>query len=290
MLGSNRHLFIDELLIAEKTNVAMVVNPPQRKELVLAADKPWERGGITSYCNVLWDPNYRQFRLYYVPVELDSEPIFRLAMAISQDGIHWEKPVLEAVEWKGSKENNIVIDGQREGTVMIDPNGTPEKRYVFVSSHPELRTRLFTSPDGIHWTMHPERISELHSDSQVSSFWDDRLNKYVHYLRIGHRGRATGRVETSSIDQPWPQEIPLALSADDRDPPGVDLYTNAAEKYRLAPNVYLAFPTPYYHYSHPGREYLNAPTLAIGGKTNDGTIETQLAVSRPAPAPPPLGS
>jgi len=279
-LGANRHLFLDEFLIAEKTNVTLAVNTPQCMELVIIPDKPWERGGITSYCNVFWDSYYREYRLYYVPVDLESDPMFRLALATSQDGICWEKPDLGAVEWKGSKENNIVIDGQREGTVLIDPNGTPEKRYVFLSSHPELKTRLFTSPDGIHWTMHPTQISDHHSDSQISSFWDDQLEKYVHYPRIGHRGRATGRVETSAMDEPWPEDIPLVLSADDQDPPGMDLYTNSAEKYRLAPNVYLAFPTPYYHYNHRGREYLNQPTLAIGGKTNDGTLETQLAVSR----------
>jgi hypothetical protein len=70
------------------------------------------------------------------------------------------------------------------------------------------------------------------------------------------------------------------LAGDDRDPPGTDLYTNSVQKYALAPNVYLAFPTPYYHYDHPARAYLNQPTLQLGGKTNDGTIETQLAVSR----------
>jgi len=279
-LGSNKHLFVDDLLIAERDGVVLTVNPPQRMELVLVADKPWERCGITSYCNVFWDPYCREYRLYYVPVDLDSDPIFRLALATSQDGIHWEKPILNAVQWNGSTENNIVIDGQREGTVMIDPNGAPEQRYVFLSSHPELRTRLFTSPDGIHWTIDPAEISNLHSDSQVSSFWDDRLGKYVHYPRIGHRGRAAGRVVTSTMDEAWPEEIPLVLSADDDDPPGMDLYTNSAQKYALAPDVYLAFPTPYYHYNHPGREYLNQPTLAIGGKTNDGTIETQLAVSR----------
>lgn len=279
-LGSNKHLFLDEFLIAQKADVTLTVNPPQLKELVIIPDRPWERGGITSYCNVFWDPNYEEYRLYYVPIDLESAPIFRLALATSKDGINWEKPNLGAVQWMGSLQNNIVIDGQREGTVMIDPRGTPQKRYVFLSSHPELRTRLFTSPDGIHWTMHPERISDLHSDSQISSFWDDQLEKYLHYPRIGHRGRATGRVETASMDEPWPADIPLMLSGDDRDPPGMDLYTNSAEKYRLAKNVYLAFPTPYYHYSHGGREYLNAPTLAIGGKTNDGTIETQLAVSR----------
>jgi hypothetical protein len=70
------------------------------------------------------------------------------------------------------------------------------------------------------------------------------------------------------------------MARDRRDPAGMDLYTNAAQKYALAPNVYLAFPTPYYHYNDPGRAYLNQPTLNAGGKTNDGTIDTQLATSR----------
>lgn len=279
-LDSDKHLFLDGFLIAEKTNVALAVNPPQRRELVIVADKLWERNGITSYCNVFYDENTKEYRLYYVPIHLPSNPIFRLALATSKDGVHWEKPSLGAVEWQGSKENNIVIDGQREGTVMIDPNGAAEKRYVFLSSEPTLRTRLFTSPDGIHWTMHPTKISDYHSDSQISTFWDDQLRKYVHYPRVGHRGRATGRVVTSAMDEVWQDEIPVALSADDMDPPGVDLYTNSAQKYALAKNVYLAFPTPYYHYNEPDRAYLNEPALKLGGKSNDGTIDTQLATSR----------
>jgi len=280
-LGSNKHLFIDDFLIAKKDNVELRVNPPQRKELVLIADRPWERGGITSYCNVFWDPNYKQYRMYYVPNAPDHNLGFWLAMATSTDGIHWEKLNLGVVEWKGSKENNIVIDGQREGTVMIDPNGPPERRYVFISSRHDLETRLFTSPDGIRWTMHPELIWGRQSDSQISSFWDDQLGKYVHYPRVfNETGRATGRVETSRPDEPWPGKPPCVLQSDQHDPASTDLYTNAAEKYRLAPSVYLAFPTPYYHYDYGPRSYLNAPTLAIGGKTNDGTIDTQLAVSR----------
>jgi len=279
-LGANRHVFIDDFLVAQKENVSLTVNPPQRKELVLVADRPWERNGIASYCNVLWDPGTKEYRLYYVPIHLDSSPPFRLAMATSKDGVRWTKPDLGAVEWRGSRQNNIVIDGQREGTVMIDPNAPPDKRYAFLSSEGNLKTRLFTSPDGIHWTRHPVLISEHHSDSQIATFWDDQLGKYVHYPRVIHRGRATGRVETSRMDEVWPEQIPVVLSADDQDPPGVDLYTNSAQKYAPAPNVYLAFPTPYYHYDHAERTYLNEPTLRRGGKTNDGTIDTQLAVSR----------
>jgi len=280
-LRSDTFLFLDQFLLDSVTNAELTVNPPRFDELVLIADKPWEKGGITSYGNVLYDSIANEFRMYYVPVAWDVAPGFCYCLATSRDGAHWEKPNLGAVEWQGSKENNIVLWAQREGTVIIDPNAAPEHRYALVSSHPELKTRLFTSPDGIHFTMREEPISSIHSDSQISTFWDKDAGVYFHYPRVGHQGRATGVVVTRTMDEPWPDEIPVVLSRDDRDPPAMDLYTNACEKYRETRNAYVGFPTPYYHWNEPPeRAYLNAPTLAIGGKTNDGTIESQLATSR----------
>jgi hypothetical protein len=167
---------------------------------------------------------------------------------------------------------------------MIDPNAPAERRYGYLSSDGKLKTRLFASPDGIHFTMHPDEICSLHSDSQISSFWDARLGKYFHFpRRVVNDRRAVGVVTTDRMDQSWPppDAIPVVMSGDDRDPPEVDLYTNAAQQYALAPNAYVAFPTPYYHHNLPKeRAYLLEPTLAKGGKSNDGTIETQLATSR----------
>lgn len=281
-LGANRHLFIDTSLLDTIENARLNVNPPRFDALVLIADKPWEQGGITSYGNVFFDPIANEYRLYYVPVNFAVSPGFCLALAVSKDGRTWEKPNCGVVEWKGSKENNIVVWAQREGTVLIDPNAPPERRYAFLSSHPELKTRLFTSPDGIHFSMQDTVISGIHSDSQISSFWDADVGQYFHYPRIGFDGtRATGFVMTLSMDQRWPDAIPIVLSRDDRDPRAMDLYTNACQKYARARNAYVGFPTPYFHYNEPEeRAYLNVPTLAKGGKTNDGTIETQLAVSR----------
>ncbi|MBI4603234.1 MAG: hypothetical protein HY721_14870 [Planctomycetes bacterium] len=282
-LGGGRFLFLDDLLLEEVRGAEVRVNPPRPAGLVLIADRPWERGGITSYGNVLWDPQAKEIRLYYVPVCWDVEPGFGLALATSEDGIRWRKPDLGAVEWKGSRDNNLVLWGQREGTVIIDPNAPAERRYACISSEPSLKTRLFTSPDGIHFTMHPEPISPLHSDSQISTFWDADARRYMHYPRRVLDGlRAVGFVAAARIDEPWPapEAIPVVMARDERDPPELDLYTNAAQKYAPARNAYVAFPTPYYHHDRPEeRRHLLEPTLARGGKSNDGTIETQLAVS-----------
>lgn len=280
-LGSDRFLFLDAFLLDETTGARLTVNPPSNIELVMIADRPWEKGGITSYGNVLQDPLRNEYRLYYVPVSWDVSPGFGYALATSKDGIHWEKPSLGAVEWQGSTDNNIVLWAQREGTVIIDPHALPERRYALISSHPDLKTRLFTSPDGIHFTMDERPLSALHSDSQISTFWDEDLGRYLHFPRVVQEGhRAVGMVQTTAMDEPWPDEFRLVMSGDERDPPELDLYTNACQKYALARNTYLGFPTPYYHYNPESRKYLNEPALAKGGKSNDGTIETQLAVSR----------
>src|SRR5687768_2950417 len=63
-LGSHRHLFIDHWLTDRHEHITLRVNPPQVRELVLIADKPWEKGGITNYCNVFWDDLANEYKLY----------------------------------------------------------------------------------------------------------------------------------------------------------------------------------------------------------------------------------
>src|SRR5262249_36950592 len=80
-LGSTPLLFLDYSLTKRKKSGPLPSTPPQRRELVMIADQPWERNGISCYCDVLHDPVAQEFRLYYVPIHLDSDPIFRVALA-----------------------------------------------------------------------------------------------------------------------------------------------------------------------------------------------------------------
>ena len=70
-LGGDRFLFLDTFLLEEMDGAHLTVNPPSNIELVMSADRPWEKGGITSYGNVLHDPERDEYRLYYVPVWWD---------------------------------------------------------------------------------------------------------------------------------------------------------------------------------------------------------------------------
>ena len=85
--------------------------------------------------------------------------------AESQDGIHWVKPRLGQVEWRGSRANNAVrlATTYNEGVHVMrdaeDPD--PARRYKMVYNYwPSNRQfwtiRTATSPDGLLWTDGPE--------------------------------------------------------------------------------------------------------------------------------------
>jgi hypothetical protein len=93
-------------------------------------------------------------------------------------------------------------------------------------------------------------------------------------------------------------ELPTVFGPDEKlDPIGTDVYVTKAEKYRWAPDTYLAFPTFYFHYLGDGpaeRQILGTKSRQRGS----GVTEVQLAVSRdgltwkryPRPAYVPIGS
>ena len=88
--------------------------------------------------------------------------------ATSTDGVTWEKPRLGLHEFRGCRDNNIVVMGY--GPVIKDAaEPDPARRYKMILRGPRPRTdgavataagpgrgvRLNYSPDGIHWTEGP---------------------------------------------------------------------------------------------------------------------------------------
>lgn len=69
--------------------------------------------GVQFYGSVIEDQG--KFRLWYVAIDEDLKKwphvdfaIWRPSYAESTDGIHWKKPELDLVEYKGSKQNNLL--------------------------------------------------------------------------------------------------------------------------------------------------------------------------------------
>lgn len=164
--------FWDEHLVDLRyTDAVLSSNRPDRMENVMVLDKPWERG--CSYYSIVKDDNcYRMYITKLLGAYDESHKCWIdvggiISYAESQDGIQWERPVLGLCEFKGSKENNIIlrsyppayelynvqIDGYPTDAcdafaVFIDENPAcpPEERYKGVMRCGAYRPEGFTDP------------------------------------------------------------------------------------------------------------------------------------------------
>ena len=201
---SLRHLFLDPAFLQTSENVSLRVNPLQRSELVIRTDQPWEQRMISLFLTVREEAG--KLRMWYICRSKENEP--NVAYAESVDGLTWTKPNLGIVDFGGNKQNNLVGLTSLEGVVFRDPNAPEAERYAYVTHLIEEGMVRFHSPDGLHWSRDARPLLKFGSDSQNVTFWDERLGKYVMYLRGWFLGadnelyRKVVRTELSSLTEP----------------------------------------------------------------------------------------
>lgn len=322
-LGSHKHLFIDDALLARRDGLTFTAHPARIEETVL----PYGTGWTT----VVEDDD-GLIRLY-------GEGREGVAVWTSRDGIHFTAPDLG-----GGRGNQVAPPPAKRGSVFIDPNAPPDERWkLFVGLHERGGLFIFTSPDG--WTFRRNEVTALPfwAGSASTVFYDDQRQVYVGHHRMDYARTPAGRTERyflrtevvdimdawpfspvteerkaemrrvirlgDSVLDPWwldngplapggfSIEYPIAFGPDPAlDPEVTDIYNTRAIKYPWAPDTYLAFPLLYFHYEDAGprtRRALGRPELGLGS----GIVETQLAVSRdghdwtryPRPAYVPVG-
>jgi hypothetical protein len=290
-VGSHRQLFLDNRFIAASENVTLRMNSPHRLGPVLLPEKPWESHEI-GFCTSVME-HEGEYWMFYRATSTDAGA--GVCLAISRDGLHWERPSLGVVEFKGSRDNNIVFWDVGEAVVFFDPRGSQDARFkaVVVLNWPDPERGgiyVFTSPDGLHWTRPERRVLPLVPDTANQAHWDWRLGKYVAYIRVWRPLRKVGRIEMDDILAPWPydrsvepyyiwgrdkvpvtsREVPVAFGFDESDPPDTDVYNPAAVQYPWAADAYFMFPSAYHHFPEP----------PVGAVPNDGLLDIQMAVSR----------
>lgn len=264
---SMRHLFLDPAFLEQSESIALHVNPPQQREVVIRVDKPWEQLMISLFLTVLDDGG--KLRMWYICRDKNNVP--NVAYAESADGVNWSKPNLGIVEYEGSKDNNLVGLDSLEGAVYRDERAPAEQRYSYITHVLEADGGMvrFHSPDGLRWTRDAEPLLKFGADSQAVTFWDKRVGKYALYLR-GWEQRADSylyrtvvRVDLPNLTSPvavaptemsrrlWGKdnpavidtEFPKVLATDEADSPNSDVYTISAQPYPLDPRWYIGFPS-----------------------------------------------
>jgi len=148
-IDSKRQLFVDDYVISSVENLTRRFHQPVKhpKNPLVIADRPWE-SEIPDWIYMafaLYDPVTNKFQMWY-----HTEG--RTMYAESDDGITWRKPNLGMVEYKGSRENNI-LSSRVSHILKFDPHASnPQKRYTAV-----VDGYLSQSSDGLHWTADHKR-------------------------------------------------------------------------------------------------------------------------------------
>lgn len=296
-IGSERQVFIDGRFVQQPKDVQLVVHPPRKTgERTLVADAAAEGPDIGCYVCTMWRDG--TYHMWY-----DAAGGIRYAR--SKDGITWEKPRLGLTEYKGSRDNNIVLGSgangvdevNSEGMAFYDPAAPEDQRFRFATriSDEFKHTVIFSGPDGIHWRRTHEQVltytitqKPAHLDSQNVIFWDDRIAKYVAYMRRNTkkdgvpRMRTIARSESATLggfDEAQNARIVIGHDEKDAKLGGhelVDYYTNGTIKYPWAQDAYYMFPTAYLHFVGGGA-MSEFPDRA---SVNDGVLHTQFAASR----------
>ena len=121
-IGTNRQLFLDEMWLTAPNNISRKLHSPDRREAVIEADYPWEKGFVGS-ATVSYDGE--KYTMWYkcedssiIGVPMHSYR--KRAYAESNDGINWTKPFLRQMEFEGSNENNLLV--AKPGVVGLDKN------------------------------------------------------------------------------------------------------------------------------------------------------------------------
>lgn len=313
-LGSRKHLFIDDAFVDSMERVTFTPNPPRKAELVL----PDIQGPFRKHVTVIEDED-GLIRLYN-GVEDDRLEVHAATDGVHfedfETGIEYRGSRNIAVP-EATATGTVFIDPNAppeerwkfmsgyhdRGTYMYSsPDG-----WIF-ARHPTAVIPLRVgSQINVFWDdQRGTYVSYHRSDCHAYPGGGETRREWVmvesadptapwEFTPRTREAAAQIRKEILLRDpQPWYmdngpltpggycKEYPSVFGPDEAiDPVGTDPYVPKAMKYPYAPDVYLAFPTMYFHYWDIGpeaRRTLGREERGLGS----GPIETQIEVSRDA--------
>jgi len=186
-IGNQKQLFLDDYIIKSLDGVSKKLNQPN-KYAYNPVLTPWDANMLMSFSSIIFDEDENIFSLWHGIGEFgQGDADFKLAYATSKDGLRWETPSLGIFDYRGTTDNNIVMERNGCGcSVFKYPHETdPAKRYKMLFPNDSYRTCAAYSADGLHWVNYNEGRPVIFEgrDSQNVGYWDEQLGKYVAIVR-----------------------------------------------------------------------------------------------------------
>ena len=302
-LSPGKQLFVDDYFIESLDGARRALNRPRKLTvdgpLSIRFDRPWD-ANFSQPGRVIYDESKRRFRMYYRA--WTGEQDFLCALE-SDDGLNWERPVLELVEFDGSKRNNITTGSADHLSMILDPYEQDEaRRWKQIDNKPsgasetgEPRWLARYSADGYDWHLYPEGS---HSEQKMmfnfgspAETFGGVMNpdaRYVHYSQRGsnRRTRVLGRRDSDDFLH-W-SGLRTVIEQDLEDPPGTEFYAAGFDPLNrsngglhvLMLHTFLTDLSEPYAIADAERYWgAESGSNAMPARV-DGFVETQLAVSR----------
>ena len=294
-VGSRLQVLWDDYVVdTAKTTASRVVHQPEYVGVSMTHEKPWEGDGCCYHCIVPdSDENGDFLRMYYdgyaiwcgwKGVKERFSTDVRVCYAESRDGgISWAKPSLGMLEFRGSKDNNCILDKETFGAALDNfmvfkdenPACPPGERYKGIGSRdvvfnadgsasmlPEKvaierggkKARglwCFLSADGIRfrpgWL-----LTDLGAfDTLNVAFWDKTRGVYHLYIRGYHHvnEERNGNLEVRDVRHCVSKDFKTwsrpGILDFGTDAEDYALYTNVIEPYFREPSIFVGFPERY---------------------------------------------
>ena len=250
-------LFVDDALLVQTEEVWRSLHHPAKYEgnPVLEPDRPWEGYLVLQPGTVVYDEQEGIFKMWYNALPSRQKPDTHpcLCYAVSDDGIHWDKPELGLVEHSGSTANNIQLSGVLWTHCILKDDAEPDdqNRYklVYWSSPANAPPGIYVafSPDGIHWQPcehNPVVPSGWATGDTFSVMRDPRSGQYWLYHKTPAEPiRTVSRLVSDDFIH-W-RDSSRVLAPDAFDPPDTQFYGLSAFPYA---GQYLGFLWVYHTY------------------------------------------
>ncbi len=288
-----KQLFVDDYAVDELRGVRRTMHQV-RKWLgnpVLRPEHPWEQNRIATRDAPLWNPVERRWEYYYFAHANKSDNEGRRSytcLAVSKDGLKWEKPIVGLYEYQGSKKNNIAKPGsQTRGDISlfhtISDLNDPDPNRCYKGFIGERNPLPASSPDGLKWSV----LSDKRIPSGEASYlvYDDLGKQYVATLRHKHENRRAVTLSTSKDFIHWTSPV-LICYANERDQQRgrhwLQRHLDDTTKQKPFYNVPAEYDTQVYAmgvFPYEGL-YVGLPTMFYHTGHNDGLSDVTLSVSR----------
>jgi len=237
-MPSKTELFLDDELLAMTAGVSRRIHPPTKHRLnpVLRPEHWWE-GDCVMPLATMYDHEEKLFKTWYrtgdryqsvgrtADLDLGGHACYT-AYATSTDGVHWEKPLIGAVELGGRRDHNVVFlscglnprpyfskQGKKAFIRSVirhpHPRDESEKYVCLIFDQANPGAYLGYSADGVHWRVEPEPFwrtlvdaTGWGDDTLMSLIYDRRKQRWVIYRRVNPQ--ESERLIAQPGDESWP--------------------------------------------------------------------------------------